>query len=53
MSDTGLIAVQDSITGFRTSPHRLKVTVTDGLYTTDRYKNVRHCLVIGMIIDLD
>jgi hypothetical protein len=36
-SDSGLITVQDPVTGFRTSPHKLKVSVTDGFYTTERY----------------
>lgn len=33
--DSGLITVQDPVSGLRTSPHTLKVTVTDGLYTTE------------------
>ncbi|XP_065207257.1 fat-like cadherin-related tumor suppressor homolog isoform X3 [Planococcus citri] len=39
--ETGLITVQDPIVGFRTSPHKLKVTVTDGLFTSECIVNVK------------
>lgn len=38
--ETGLITVQDPIVGFRTSPHKLKVAVTDGQFTSERYRMV-------------
>lgn len=32
--ETGLISVRDTQKGSRSAPHRLKVSVTDGRYTT-------------------
>jgi len=48
-SDSGLITVQDPMSGLRTSPHKLKVTVTDGLYTTERYVWFYLCGVLRRI----
>lgn len=38
---TGLISVRDTQKGSRTAPHRLKISVTDGRYTTQAYVNIR------------
>ncbi|XP_039294510.1 fat-like cadherin-related tumor suppressor homolog [Nilaparvata lugens] len=40
-SSTGVITVRDTVRGARTSPHRLKVSVSDGRFSSEAHVNIQ------------